>query len=184
MNKLSRGFTLFEILIVVVIIGLLAVGLIAAIDPIESIRKTGDTNLQVNAKNLQNAFALYYAREGTMPWNAAVPCDGNTGGSDIPDGTSTSTAMSSSTVVNPCVAVLQTTGDLKASFANSMKANGKSLYLKGSSAAGFESTIYVCFQPQSKSFKKTQNNSATLAPVDGAPVIETDPTAANYWCTF
>jgi prepilin-type N-terminal cleavage/methylation domain-containing protein len=52
MNKLSRGFTLFEILIVVVIIGLLAVGLIAAIDPIESIRKTGDTNLQVNANVL------------------------------------------------------------------------------------------------------------------------------------
>lgn len=182
MNKLSRGFTLFEILIVVVIIGLLAVGLIAAIDPIESIRKSSDTNIQVNAQNLQNAMSLYYAREGVMPWSASSPCDANGGTSGTaPDGGDNSRVATAADTLNPCVTALITSGDLKASYLSSLSSNGMRLYMTGSTNVGYESRISICFQPQSKQFKK-QTNSAVRAPVDAYAVAA--PGTGTYWCAF
>ncbi|MFH0773343.1 MAG: prepilin-type N-terminal cleavage/methylation domain-containing protein, partial [bacterium] len=39
MKKITRGFTLIELLIVIALLGALAVALLAALDPLEQIKK-------------------------------------------------------------------------------------------------------------------------------------------------
>ena len=52
----KQGFTLIELLIVMAIIAILAVGLIAALDPLEQIRKGTDTGVRSTATELKNAL--------------------------------------------------------------------------------------------------------------------------------
>ncbi len=172
MKKYSRGFTLFEILIVVVIIGLLAVGLIAAIDPIESIRKSSDATAQVNAQNLQNAFGLYFAREGVMPWGTS-PCPAT-----APAG---APVVNADGTTNPCITLLISSGDLKKSYISSIGTIGKRLFFTGSTAATYETRLSVCFSPQSRDFRTKQTNSGTKSPADDYTAL---PPVQTYWCTF
>jgi prepilin-type N-terminal cleavage/methylation domain-containing protein len=67
-NK-SSGFTLIELLIVVTLIGILAVAVLSAIDPIEQVNKTRDAGKKADANQLVSAIERYYASTLEYPWN-------------------------------------------------------------------------------------------------------------------
>ncbi|TRZ49056.1 type II secretion system protein [bacterium] len=64
----QAGFTLMELLIVIGVLGILAAGLLAAIDPFEQLKKARDTNNRNAAIEMLGSAQRYYANHGYLPW--------------------------------------------------------------------------------------------------------------------
>lgn len=84
--KLQLGFTMIELLIVITILGILAVAVLSAINPIEQINRGRDTGRQSDAEQLLSAIDRYNAFQGFYPWqvdadqtNTSVMVDVDTG---------------------------------------------------------------------------------------------------------
>jgi prepilin-type N-terminal cleavage/methylation domain-containing protein len=62
------GFTLVELLIVIALISILAVAVLATINPIEQSNKARDARVQNDAAEVMNAYERYYASLQAYPW--------------------------------------------------------------------------------------------------------------------
>jgi len=60
----SHGFTLIELLIVITILGILAAGVLVAIDPGEKIKQTNDTKVQIDVSAIGRAAEAYAIQQG------------------------------------------------------------------------------------------------------------------------
>ena len=63
----SSGFTLIELLIVIAIIGILAVGLVLAINPFAQIQKANDAKRKSDLEQIQKALEQYYSDNNSYP---------------------------------------------------------------------------------------------------------------------
>ena len=70
--NLRRGFTLVELLVVVAILGILAAGVLVAINPIEQTNKARDSTAVVKAKEFTSGCERYYASNGVFPASCAA----------------------------------------------------------------------------------------------------------------
>jgi prepilin-type N-terminal cleavage/methylation domain-containing protein len=135
---IARGFTLIELLIVIALLGALAVGLLATIDPFEQLKKGRDTATRNTVSEFYNANLRYYATKGTFPWGTST-----FGATPLNDPTMTS-----------YIKVLMDTGELKSRFIDlAGTGNLAKIYITSTSP---ESEA-VCFQPESKSFQADPN---------------------------
>lgn len=138
--KLQKGFTLIELLIVIALLGALAVGLLATIDPFEQLKKGRDTSLRNTVSEFYNANLRYYAIKGYFPWNTATSTLSG-GGAVFPDYTTS-------------VTELITVGELKNRF-QELAGTGNLNKIKVYSPTS--ETLSVCFMPESKSFQADPN---------------------------
>lgn len=139
-RKLSSGFTLIELLIVIALLGALAIGLLATVDPIEQIKKGRDTALRNTMSEFHNANLRYYAVKGAFPWNIG--------------GTITSLSAVGADTLDTSITELIAAGELKAQF-TSVVPSATLAKLKVTSTTA--DTLAVCFQSESKSFQKDAN---------------------------
>ena len=65
---LRKGFTLIELLIVIALLGALAIGLLATIDPFEQLKKGRDTSTRNTTLEAYNAELRYYSTKATFSW--------------------------------------------------------------------------------------------------------------------
>jgi len=65
---LEKGFTLVELLIVIALIGVLAVAVLAAINPLEQLNRARDTGMESDASQLLAAIDRFYAAQEKFPW--------------------------------------------------------------------------------------------------------------------
>lgn len=183
--KAQKGFTLIELLVVIGVLGILATGLLATIDPLEQFRKGGDSNERTTALELENALTRYYSTHQTFPWRASTEgadsttCNGNGAGVDytLPQQVST---LNGTTAFDNCLTVLTQQGELKASFQKQYPILGR-LWVTDTTAGNAKSSV-VCYSPTSKSESlKTETsfdkNGTTLA---GCP--KNPPDGTCYWC--
>lgn len=70
--KLNMGFTLVELLIVITLIAVLAVALVATLNPIEQINRARDSRYKNDAAELLGAIERYYTSTGEYPWMDAT----------------------------------------------------------------------------------------------------------------
>lgn len=71
-NKIRRGFTLVELLIVIALLGVLAVAVIATINPVEQANRARDTKYNSDASQLVSAIERYFAANNKYPWVAKI----------------------------------------------------------------------------------------------------------------
>lgn len=64
----AAGFTMIELLIVITILGILAVAVLSAINPIEQINRGRDTSSKSDAEQLLNAMERFNAFQTYFPW--------------------------------------------------------------------------------------------------------------------
>lgn len=133
----NKGFTLIELLIVIALLGALAVGLLATIDPFEQLKKGRDTSLRNTVTEVYNAGLRYYSTKGEFPWT-----------------TSSLTSVSLNTLTDQIDALIGA-GELKARFSQlAGTANLAKVYVTSTADPGLvPENLSVCFKPESKAFQ-------------------------------
>lgn len=194
----SAGFTMIELLVVIAILGILAVAVLSAINPVEQINRGRDTGSRSDAEQLINAIDRYYAFQGYAPWKTSpiLPAPADTlAWMQVVNGTP---FVDNASPPCPVLTKLsQTNGacigadELKTSFTTRIVSpTYNPLYIYNRGTQG--DSTYVCFQPQSGAFKAealtrcTANNTLTAPaglPTDlqpnGATICNT---ATPYIC--
>ena len=163
--KLKAGFTMIELLIVIAVLGVLAVAVLSAINPIEQINRGRDTSSKSDAEQLLSAIDRYNASRGLWPWQdvaadtAAVTFGAVT--ATFPKGSICT--MFQNLGSDPTHETCKGTDEIKAAFTNrvtSTKSNA--LYIAYEGEPG--DSVYVCFNPQSGSFKREADDRCDPAP--------------------
>lgn len=175
MKKFKFGFTLIELLIVIALLGALAVGLLAALDPFEQLKKGTDTGVRNTVSEIQGAVIRYYAIKNQMPWCDLADC------STFEDGmTEAITAVPADTLDNT-IANIVTSGELKTDFATiAGDATLAKIILFGSND---DATIQVCYKPTAKSFTNDPNTKFDPATGIDTCINTGDPvTNTCLWC--
>jgi len=163
---LAQGFTLIELLIVIAVLGILAVAVLSAINPIEQINRSRDTGSRSDAEQLLGAIDRFYATAGFYPWKIGV---------SNPASDATAWAIVDNTIwtdtVTAVLAKLSAagTGELKASFTTRITDVSYNTLWKWNRGNSGDST-YVCFLPKSSSFQtEAGNRCGTSLPADFPP---------------
>lgn len=157
------GFTMIELLVVIAIIGVLAVAVLAAMNPIEQINKGRDTTTETQIKEVLQASERYWAVNEMYPWN------------------DTTAEVNEAFQINPNSPVegewdwvnlkLQSTEEFKQGFWD--KFNDR-LGEYGIVKVLDEDTVYGCFRPQSAQFAER----ALLRCATNPPTL---PASAGNW---
>jgi prepilin-type N-terminal cleavage/methylation domain len=137
----KSAFTLIELLIVIALLGALAVGLLAAVDPFEQLKKGRDTSTRNTAAEFFNAAIRYYAQRSQFPWDVV---------NELTTGNATTLANLSGSISEAIAA-----GELKADFYN--LAGGSSNLARINVYYPASEQAIVCFQPESKAFRNDKN---------------------------
>ncbi len=156
----KKGFTMIELLIVIAVLGVLAVAVLSAINPIEQINRGRDTGGRSDAEQLVSATDRYYTTMGYYPWRSS-----STLGSDAQAflriiALATWKDNAGINVLDKLsgTAVGTTgTGEVKASFVSRITSSGYNfLYVYNHGVQG--DSTYVCFNGKSKSFQTEAAN--------------------------
>ncbi|MEP7167377.1 MAG: type II secretion system protein [Candidatus Woesebacteria bacterium] len=174
----SNGFTLIELLVVIAIIGILAVAVLSAINPLEQINKGRDTQLNSDASQLLGATERLYtnANPAAYPWNTAAT--GFTPASTDPTVAYTFDSTTGTPNWN-WVNNLTATQEIKDAFATRLKTSKAFKIMR---AAGSGASTYICYYPASNADRKTadvycKNNGATVNAILSGTCATTDGTA-------
>ncbi len=154
---------MIELLIVIAVLGILAVAVLAAINPIEQINRGKDTGSRSDSEQLIGAVDRYYTANvnGLYPWQVVTTDPGVTGWIAVGAGwvdTAAATVLSKISGTG--------TAEVKEAFANRIVATGyNTLFVYNRGTQG--DSTYVCFKPKSANFvtEATARCAATL-PLD------------------
>ena len=137
-----------ELLIVIGVLGILAAGVMAAIDPFEQLKKARDSSNRNAAIELLNGFQRYYATHEAFPWNRTTPPTECTaaGGFDPAGFANNGVFTASDPQFQGCVTQALITDDaqLKESFFEGT--TGEKIFVGQPTVT----SLSVCFSPESK----------------------------------
>lgn len=152
MKKLyQRGFTLIELLVVITLISILAVAVLATINPVEQRRKAIDSGAVNTAGELATALDRYFATNGCYPWDSDSPTRINC--NNAPAG------ASELTYDNAHIGLLLVAGEVKQNLDDRVKTGATAPYDSFRFNKGSDESPHVCFSPTSKAYKAIADRS-------------------------
>ncbi len=163
--SLSKGFTMIELLIVIAVLGILAVAVLSAINPIEQINRSRDTGSRSDAEQLLSAIDRFYASQGFYPWQIGASetlATGTVWG--IVDNT-TWEDSAEQTVLSKLSDDGTGAGEVKLSFVTRITSPTYNFLYKYNGGEGGNST-YICFNPVSGSFTNEANRRCDAEGLD------------------
>lgn len=163
--KSSLGFTLVELLIVIALLGVIALIVIAAINPIEQANRARDTRFKADGAQYISAVDRYFAVMSQFPWvtsSLVVVYDNEDSFGFVtaaePNAGLCEDAACSSTTTH---GTLITNDELKLEFKNrdfvqdgGAGATMDEILIVGK-ATGASASVYACFVPLSNAIKQT-----------------------------
>jgi len=158
MKNFKYGFTLIELLIVIALLGALAVGLLAALDPFEQLKKGTDTGRRNTAAELHGAVIRYYGIKGYMPWCTTSAC---TAFRDAGDDDSYATGILGTDWTNTILEI-EASGELKSGFSN-IAGSGTMAQITIWGVNATNPKVKVCYKPTAKSFINDPNTKFLVA---------------------
>ncbi len=153
----NKGFTLIELLIVITLLGILAVAVLSAINPVEQINRSRDTSSKSDAEQLINAVERYYSTKGYYPWMSGGNSE-NTAVYGAAETDAVEVSAADQTFGVDSVAALEQlssggTAEIKESYVSRIVAErARHLYIYNRGEQG--DSTYVCFVPRSSSFRE------------------------------
>lgn len=190
----NKGFTMIELLIVIAILGILAVAVLSAINPIEQINRGRDTGSRSDAEQLISAIDRFHALRGYYPWVSSAADD------DVDQPWLTTKVLGdwldnqggTCEVLNKLGSGNDTAGvpctgadELKKSYLDRItNTQYNDLYVWNRGDTG--DSTYVCFEPNSGAFKqeaqeRCANFASTGLPVDFPGTEACDDVAEEYY---
>ncbi|MCS7093376.1 MAG: prepilin-type N-terminal cleavage/methylation domain-containing protein [Patescibacteria group bacterium] len=167
LGKISESFTLIELLIVIALLGALAVGLLAALDPFEQLKKGTDTGVRNTVSELHGAMIRYYAIKNQMPWCTST----STNCADLNE-------VVANTLTDTINRIVQT-GELKTDFIQLAGNQLQSIFVTGKNDPP---TVVVCYKPTSKSFASNPNTKYKKNGDLEASCPTGNPASECYYC--
>lgn len=162
---------MIELLIVIALLGALAVGLLATVDPFEQLKKGTDTSTRNTVSELYNSFIRYYSVKNAMPWGTSA----------------IGTLKASTDAMTAATGYIQkviTAGELKPDFVALAGGSLDSIYITSTDpGSGLPiNNVAVCFTPNSKSFLNDANSKYGSDGVYGTNCKGTGGTSDCSWC--
>lgn len=183
-SKATRGFTLIELLIVIALIGILAVALLSAINPLEQLRKGRDSARKADASELLNAIERFNASYQCYPWNYDIA-----GGACVASGFYVNLLEG----VEPSFAaggnvedLLVPSGEVKTEFTTRVDTTStagpsasKIFMAEIGGSTNIEGVVKTCFEPESNT-----GRTGGLGRVQNNGISSAVPTYANCIVTY
>lgn len=158
MKYFRKGFTMIELLIVIAVLGVLAVAVLSAINPLEQINRGQDTGSRSDTEQALSAIDRYYTMQTLWPWQTTQQSEDAVLWQEL-DG-----LIDGSTNVLDKLAAAGA-GELKSSFVTRLKGTSyNDLYVEYGAAAG--QSVYICFKPKSAAFSTEAVTRCASAPSD------------------
>jgi len=165
----QAGFTMIELLIVIAILGILAVAVLSAINPVEQINRGRDTGSRSDAEQLLSAIDRYNAFQGYYPWQNGASDDVYAVPFQLWDDSTVGDEFNQNTPGTCLVSDLLSAGDgatctganeLKVTFFNRIFDGGYN-YLHIYHGDNASDSTYICFEPKSDAFITEATNRCT-----------------------
>lgn len=158
-SKLSQGFTLVELLIVIGLLGAIALIVISAINPIEQANKARDARFKADASQTISAVERFYASNSKFPWEgcASANCK-DTSSEEFAFITASDPAVGlCSTGACTAGGLLVSSNELKNEFLGRdwAKTTDDDLKIFMGKSSGSSSSVYACFIPKAKATMDT-----------------------------
>lgn len=190
----EKGFTLVELLIVIALIGVLAVAVLAAINPLEQLNRAKDTGMESDASQLLAAIDRYYASQEKFPWvDSLRVAEGFTTDNDEPYGFASAQDVpvgicSEATCAVASPGLLLGQYELKSEFMNrkfirsapaTLAIEPNLLYI-GKEEGGSKS-VYACWIPTSQAKRVLAVTSITVGSPDRTAKVCTTVPGGTDW---
>lgn len=146
----NRGFTLIELLIVVALIGILAIALLSAINPIEQAKKARDSGRKSDAAELLNAFERYNTTYDCYPWNGSGGVPKPCANYQLAAGAA-SRLLPAGFQTGGVAYNLISTNEIKVQFPGRSTISKSEMWV--SEATEVNGPVSVCFEPESASWR-------------------------------
>ena len=133
----QAGFTMVELLVVISIIGILATAVLAALNPVEQLRKGRDTSRKADASTMLGALDRFQSSFGCYPWAWT--------GTACGAGVFTAGAITTSSFSTGQLRELMLKNELKDVFSSRSTITNSEMYISLSSTH----QASICFEPES-----------------------------------